>query len=200
MSTLDLTTPTITLRPAHRDEARLVGAFFQIASDGMANHTWARLAEPDESLLDVAERRFQRENVDFSYHNARFAVIDGRIAGMVHAYPMLDPIPSPGELAAMDPVLRPLAELDIPGSYYIAALAVDPARRGRGIGATLLQAAEARGRAQGYRLASLVVFSSNTGAHRLYQRLGYREADRRALIQSEHFRLHGEALMLVKTL
>ena len=200
MTTTDLAPPTITLRPARREEARLIGAFFQIASDGMANHTWAQLAEPEEELLDVAERRFQREHVDFSYQNARFAVSGERIVGMVHAYPIVEPVPSPVELATMDPVLRPLAALDIPGSYYIAALAVDPARRNAGVGSRLLTAAEAEGRERGYSLASLAVFSTNQGALRLYQRLGYREVGRRTLAQSEHFRLQGEALMLVKRL
>lgn len=190
----------ITLRGARRAESRLVGIFFQIASDGMANHTWAGLAEPGERLLDVAERRFQREGVDFSYQNARLAEDHGQVVGLVHTYAINDPIPSPEELATIDPVLRPLAELDLPGSYYIAALAVDPVRRGEGIGTLLLRAAEAEGQARGYTLASLIVFSANIGARRLYQRLGYRELKRRPLVQSEHFSLEGEAILMAKSL
>ena len=56
----------------------------------------------------------------------------------------------------------------------IETLAVDARFRGMGIGTRLLQAAEARARAQSKRSLVLEVISENDGAIRLYERFGFR--------------------------
>ncbi len=74
----------------------------------------------------------------------------------------------------------PLAE----GAHVLAVmgLAVAPAARRRGVGAALLAAAEDHARARGARKISLRVLSTNTGALRLYQRLGF---EREGLLREE---------------
>lgn len=56
--------------------------------------------------------------------------------------------------------------------YY---LAVDPGRRGRGLGRALMAAAEAWLRARGIRKLELMVRRSNSAVTGFYARLGYRE-------------------------
>ncbi|WP_298820633.1 GNAT family N-acetyltransferase [Chloroflexus sp.] len=62
-----------------------------------------------------------------------------------------------------------------PQSALIHSVVVDPAARGQGAGFALMMALEAAIRQYGLPRARLQVLASNTGAQRLYRRLGYRE-------------------------
>ena len=61
-----------------------------------------------------------------------------------------------------------------PDLVYVEALAVAESERSKGIGARLLQAAMDQTREQGRSRLALHVLQSNTGARRLYQRMGFR--------------------------
>jgi GNAT superfamily N-acetyltransferase len=50
---------------------------------------------------------------------------------------------------------------------------VDETARGQGVGSALVAAAEAWGKAQGFRKARLLSRSTRADSHRLYLRLGY---------------------------
>jgi len=56
---------------------------------------------------------------------------------------------------------------------HIADLVVAPAARGRGVGESLIAAAEQWARARRYTLLTLNVFTGNTGARALYERTGF---------------------------
>ena len=60
-----------------------------------------------------------------------------------------------------------------PGEWYITAVSVKPEARGRAVGATLLEDAISRARAEGATSVTLDVDASNTGAQRLYERQGF---------------------------
>ena len=60
-----------------------------------------------------------------------------------------------------------------PDLVYIEALAVAEEHRGRGIGSLLLDDAEQWARARGRRRLALHVLANNTGARRLYERVGF---------------------------
>lgn len=72
-------------------------------------------------------------------------------------------------------VLRATASAHRPGAgeLHVEALAVDSALRGRGIGTRLLEAVHEFGREKGFAAVTLEVVDTNTGAIRLYERLGY---------------------------
>lgn len=95
------------------------------------------------------------ERIDRENRYATFvAVAQGKILGMIGAY------------------LGPQYDSDAPAGR-ILALSVDPASQGRGVGAALVERAEAWLKAQG---AAAVVVSSRherRAAHRFYERLGY---------------------------
>ena len=59
------------------------------------------------------------------------------------------------------------------GVLEVDQLAVAPAARGKGVGTMLLEAAEVKARAMGVGKMALSVISENTGAIRLYERVGY---------------------------
>ena len=60
------------------------------------------------------------------------------------------------------------------GELRIAALAVDAAARGQGVGSRLLEALFAKARADGLAAVRLEVVDTNTGARELYERLGFK--------------------------
>ncbi len=83
-------------------------------------------------------------------------------------------------LAAPEPgaAVRPIgviwfAERDNPPTAFVYDFSVEPAYRGRGYGAQALLAIEAKVKALGLKRIGLHVFGKNTGARRLYERLGY---------------------------
>jgi GNAT superfamily N-acetyltransferase len=61
---------------------------------------------------------------------------------------------------------------DLPGFLHVVAMWTDPARRGRGVGAAVLQTLEAWAAARELRL-HLDVNVANPGARALYERCGY---------------------------
>jgi len=77
---------------------------------------------------------------------------------------------------------------------HVANIAVDPARRRRGIGRRLMKAAEAFGRSRRERRVWLEVRERNLGAQQFYLDLGFRPAGRR-----QGYYSNGEdALLLAK--
>ena len=59
------------------------------------------------------------------------------------------------------------------GVLRIAALAVDPIARGRGVGSRLLEAVSDKARCEGFHTVRLEVVDTNTGARQLYERMGF---------------------------
>jgi ribosomal protein S18 acetylase RimI-like enzyme len=66
--------------------------------------------------------------------------------------------------------------VDFPASeLYLETMAVHPRARGRGVGGALLRFADEEARRRGRRSLSLYCVSTNTRAHALYERCGYRD-------------------------
>ncbi|GGO81499.1 acetyltransferase [Marinobacterium nitratireducens] len=188
--------PAPVFRPARKSDCAEIAALYAISSDGVANYVWTKLAADGEDILDVGRRRYENEQSLFSYRSCTIVELDGRIAGMLVAFPMhVDPAATEA-----DPVLAPYSRLEEDNSYYICGMALFPKYRGRGIGSELLALAERQARAQGFDKTSLIVFEQNEGAYRLYQRSGYREVSRAAVVPHPLIHYSGDAILMVKTL
>ena len=183
------------IRPARKEDCATIAALYSIASDGVADYIWSKLAEPGEELLDVGRRRYEREDSVFSYRNCTVVEIDGKVIGMLVAFPMhVDP-----SYEETDPVLAPYAKLEEDNSYYICGMALFPDQRGGGVGSRLLALAEEHARERGFAKLSLIVFERNAGARRLYERKGYRELGREAVYSHPLIQHTGDAILMVKT-
>jgi ribosomal protein S18 acetylase RimI-like enzyme len=194
---MDQHLPGIEFRPAGKADCRAIANLYSISSDGVADYIWTTLAQPGENLLDVGQRRYERENTAFSYQNCTLAVEGSTVAGMLVAFPMVIEAPTPPET---DPVLAPYSRLEVDNSYYICGVAVFPDYRNRGIGSQLMALAETHALQKGFNQLSLIVFEQNVGAKRLYERLGYREVAREAIVPHRLIRYTGDAVLMVKEL
>lgn len=187
----------INYRPATRSDSRDIALMYRMASDGVADYVWSTMAEPGEELLDVGQRRYAREDTDFSYLNCVMAACEDEVVGMLVAFPME---PNDESDDAVDPVLLPYYRLEEAGSYYICGVAVLPDFRGKGIGSRFMAMAEKNAMEKGLDKTSLIVFEKNVRARGLYERLGYKERKREQVIPHELIRYTGDALLMVKHL
>ena len=189
---------TLVVRPARRDESGRIAELFEISSDGVASYVWSTLQAdyPGSPLLEIGRRRYEREKTAFSYQNCLMAEAEGRVLGMLHAYPVAPRTGSEPEPQPIDPVLKPYAELEAPGTLYIAGIAVWPDCRGRGVGTRFLAAARARARDLKLRELSLLCFAGNNGARRLYERAGFVVVDWRPVVPHPMIRHTGDVLLM----
>lgn len=99
--------PKIQFRAAQKSDCRLIASLYSISSDGVADYIWTKLAQPDEDILDVGQRRYERENSLFSYQNCTLATLGENsqtIVGMLVAFPLFVDETATSE---EDPVLAP---------------------------------------------------------------------------------------------
>ncbi len=187
----------VSFRPALRSESRIIAQLYSTASDGVADYIWTQLTEPGEDILDVGARRYARDDSQFSYKNCTMAELNGEVAGMMVAYPMEDtPQPAPD----MDPVLRPYAILEQPGSYYICGVAILPQCRNHGVGSQFIDIAQRDALTRNLMQLSLIVFEHNADAKRLYDRNGFYEIARQPVVPHPLIHHTGDALLMVKEL
>jgi ribosomal protein S18 acetylase RimI-like enzyme len=190
----------VSFRPARKSDCRVIAELYHISSDGVADYIWSSLAGPGEDILDVGQRRYEQEDSVFSYNSCTMVEIDGKVVGMLVAFPMpADSSETDGD-EDVDPVLAPYRVLEEPDSYYICGMALFDRYRGRGVGRRLLKLAEEHARQLDLRKLSLIVFEQNAGARSLYEREGFVEKMRVPVVRHPLIHYQGDALLMVKDL
>lgn len=189
------------ITPAQKTHGRPIAELAMMAGEGIPAYFWKQSLQADEDIYDVGARNAGSEDENFSYRNTWLAWLNHQLAGMLLAYRL------PAAEQAEDPAgypefIRPLIELEnrVPGSFYINMLASYPQFRGRGVGTALMAEAERLAGAAGCDSTSIQVFEENSGALRLYQRLGYSIIDQRTIILHPCFRYTGQVLLLTRKL
>lgn len=122
----------------------------------------------------------------WSVERARIAEIDGSTVGVLLGGPATTPEPADSlglpwgwtrlRLLAVGLAAQPFLSFmsrHEPGEWYITAVSVKPEARGTGVGATLIEDAVTRARADGATSVTLDVDAANSGARRLYERHGF---------------------------
>ena len=176
----------VTVRPARPDaiDARAFARLLDQAQEG-----WFRMALGRTASATITEAFCQEDN-EFSHRSTTVAEVEGEPVGMVTAYSGEERRgfgPNPIDLghrrdlryravsAASSRMLEFLSDVP-PDDYYVRAIAVDAAQRGKGVGTVLLEAAAEAGRDAGCRRLALDVAGSNRRARGLYERLGMVQA------------------------
>jgi ribosomal protein S18 acetylase RimI-like enzyme len=187
------------IRQATKQDCLSIAELALIAGDGIPAFFWRQAKNPGQALADVGAQKAASETENFSYRNVQLATVDDTIAGMLLAYRL----PEPGnaeELTGFPEFIWPLIELErcVPGSFYLNMLATYPEFRNRGVGTRLLAYANRMAADTGCATISVEVFEQNTGALRLYQRLGYSIVEKRRVISHPSHPYTGEIALLTK--
>ncbi|MEM6482022.1 MAG: GNAT family N-acetyltransferase [Pseudomonadota bacterium] len=176
---IELTPP---LRLATEADATQLADLVNFAGEGMPLHLWKGLAQAGEDPWIIGRDRQAAKARD-----GQIVVVDqgkGAIAGLTGYEIGSEPEPIGSGFPAL---FRPLQELENEAleTWYVNVLACYPAHRSRGHGTGLLRVAEAICRAAGLSRLSIIVASNNTGARRLYERVGYIKTASRPCIKED---------------
>ncbi len=190
----------VAFRAAKKEDSREIARLFQIASGGVVDYVWSTLVSqyPGLTPVEIGARRYAREDTPFSYKNCTIAGYNDVVAGMVLGYVMEGREGASDEPA--DPVLEPYGRLEIPGSFYIAAMATFPEFRGQGLGTKMLDLAGEQARERRCGSISLLVFEQNERAVKLYERNGFKVVGRAPIVPHPLIHYTGDALLMAAPL
>jgi ribosomal protein S18 acetylase RimI-like enzyme len=154
-----------------------------MAGEGIPAYFWEQSRQAGETIEAVGARNAASDTENFSYRNAHLGILDNAIAGMLLAY-RLPEAEGAEDLETLPEFIRPLVDLEqcVPGSFYINMLATYPAFRNRSVGTRLMGIVDRLAAAAGCSTSSIEVFSENTGALGLYERLGYQVIESRPVV------------------
>lgn len=166
----------VRLRPAVAGDADAVVPLLVEAQDHLARE----LAGVDDwrDAVPLFRELFVARGHRYSHEHAYVLETDQGIAAAILAYPGRDEAAlasaALARVRARQPS-RPLRHVpeSRPDEFYLDALAVAPAQRGRGHAARLVEAVCAQARAAGHARAGLLVDEAKPGVKRLYQQLGF---------------------------
>ncbi|MCP4187839.1 MAG: GNAT family N-acetyltransferase [Gammaproteobacteria bacterium] len=188
------------IRKATINDCYAIAELALIAGEGIPAFFWEQSRKQGQKALDVGAQNAASENENFSYRNVHLVIVADKIAGMLLAY-RLPPSENSEPVIEFPEFIRPLIELEqcVPDSFYINMLATYPKYRGKGIGKELMDQVNSLAIEAGCTTISIEVFEQNTGALRLYQRLGYRVVDQRNVIPHECHPYDGKMVLLTKS-
>ncbi|MCL5777662.1 GNAT family N-acetyltransferase [Limibaculum sp. FT325] len=184
-------------RLATRDDAPALADLVNFAGEGLPLTLWTGMAAPGEDPWEVGRRRQADKTA-----SALIVVADegdGVRAALTGYAVGAEPEEITGDLP---PEVVPLIELEnlVPSTWYVNVLAAYPEARGRGLGSRLLGLAEEIARDEGCPAMSIIVADANEGARRLYERTGYAERARRAMVRGRWQGAGRDWVLLVKPL
>ena len=160
------------MRLATAQDGPALADLVNFAGTGAPYHLWTELAEPDGDPWRIgADRQARRAEAGEVIVLEEAGSVVAALIGAV-----TDDAPA-GPTESDPPMLRPIRTLEarVPNSIFVTSLATFPRARGRGLGSRLLAHAERCSTATGLTGVAIVCSDRNTGALRLYERLGYRQ-------------------------
>lgn len=172
------------MRPARADEGDAVAELLYETAGGM----YDLFAGGPERAARILRAAYAREGNSASCETVTLAILDGRIAGAMATFPVLEGDTRARAFLRLTLVRTPpwlwprtLRVFRLGGrvtppapadALYVDALATDPAFRRRGVASALLRAAERRARAFGLNSVALDTAERNVPAQALYEGFG----------------------------
>ncbi len=187
----------VLIRPARAEDAPDLARLIDMAGGGV----YAFLLEglvPGLSAEEMLVPGLAATAGSFSHRHSGVAERDGRVVGVAHAYPV-DWMKTEDYSGLPPERLAHLANFTRTqdwGSYFLSALAVDPAERRRGIARRLLAWVYERARAGGFDRVTLHVWADNAVAQRLYRRENFQVVACAAVPWHERLPHQGGSILL----
>lgn len=187
----------ILIRPAMADDAPEMARLIDLAGGGVYEFLLGGLV-PGLTAAEMLVPGLAGTSGSFSHRHSGVAEAGGRVVGVAHAYPVdwmrtqdYDGLPT-DRLAHMADFNRTQDW----GSYFLSALAVDPAWRRRGIAGRLLAWVYDRARSGGFDRVTLHVWADNAEARALYAGEGFEEVARADVPWHERLPHQGGSVLL----
>ena len=166
----------IVYRPAQKADSQRVAELISLASDGVVDFLFHDLV-PDMTPVQAVAYNLAQDRYPHSYQSAVVALSGEDVVGMALSYPssyhqITD------EMRHFFPAerLEHLADfysVNIPRSWFLDALAVEPAYRRHGSGTRLIEVSKEKAKDNGYNMLSLIAFRDNLPALALYETMGF---------------------------
>lgn len=173
------------IRPARDEDVHAAAPLLYLTSPG----GFILFGGSEEGGVRLIEAAFGTPGTDNSRDVVTIAELDGRIAGVMSAFPADEGEERRRRFLSVAMRRRPpwrwprimrvarrgssRAPAPPPGSFYIDALATAEGFRRRGVAVALLEEAERQARECGLEALALDTTAANTGARALYERVGF---------------------------
>ncbi len=187
----------IHIRPAEPDDAPDLARLIDMAGGGVYEFLLDGLV-PGQTAADMLVPGLAGTSGSFSHRHSGVAEVAGRIVGVAHAYPVdwirtqdYSGLPV-DRLAHMEDFNR----VHDWGSYFLSALAVEPAWRRRGVASRLLAWVYERARRGQFDRVTLHVWADNADARQLYAKEGFAEIGRADIPWHERLPHQGGSVLL----
>lgn len=176
-----------------------IAELINIASGGVIEYLFHNLV-PAQTPVEIIAHNLSKVDDPYSYENVIVAEHDQRVVGMAMSFPSqyhqitkeMEQFFPPDRLIRMEPFYA--ANLEY--SLYLDALCVDDAYQKKGVGSRLLEQTKQRGRERGYQFVSLIVFTDNVTAQRLYQKFGFQVVEEISLDSHDLIPHEGGCLLM----
>jgi ribosomal protein S18 acetylase RimI-like enzyme len=193
----------ITYRMARPDDSGELARYMCIAGGGLYEFLFDDLI-PFVTAVDLLSAGIGGERYPVSYRNCCVAALgdDGAIVAAANVFPADRLKEDHYALLGSErhSHVRPMLELQDWGSMFLNSLAVSDAHRGSGIGARLLDWAEASTAEAGYDRLSLHVWADNGPALNLYKLRGFVELGVAEIPPHPRLPHHGGSILMSKAM
>lgn len=192
-----MTEDRLRIRPADADDAPDLARLVDIAGGGVYAFLLDGLM-PGMSAAEMLMPGLAGRSGSLSHRQSGVAELDGRVVGIAHGYPTdwirtedYSGLP-PDRVAHM----AEFSDMQDWGSYFLSALAVDPAWRRQGIAGRLLGWFYERARTGGFNRVTLHVWADNAPARRLYAGEGFEEIGQADIPWHPRLPHHGGSILM----
>jgi len=189
------------IRGANPGDARFLVPLVAISSGGVWPALWRVFADDGESVEDSGAQYLANSSNDLSVRNTVIAEMNGHRVGAMISYqegnrPSENDDVSSSLPPQLNKALQPYRELTDPDSLFISELCLLAESRGKGIGSHLIDHAKKTAIDRNLPRVTLRVFSSNTGAVRLYKRSGFDVTGERRIVSHPDINISGSVLLM----
>ena len=191
----------VNYRDGKKEDCYRIAELDDIASDGAIEFLFHDLI-PNVSSVQIVASNLENDIYPHTYRSVIVAKCDNNVIGISLSFParfhkITDEMQKffPAERLEH---FRNFFSTRVEGSYFLDALCVDEKYRNKGVGSKLIELTKIRAQKEGYNVLSLIVFSDNINAQRLYKNRGF-ETVKNIKLNSHRLMPHKGGCVLMKT-